>query len=141
MRRLIAAAMGLGLFAAGCGASTASTGSAGASGECTLEVSTTSTGGIVWGTVHVQDGSHSVTINAQNKKVSLPCNSQATLTQTPYDAGAWPFGGWVTGGATTKSGTLKVQVKGTTKVTAKYVLVGNSSSSGSSSSGSSSGGY
>lgn len=140
MRRLIVAAMALGVFAAGCGASTSTSGSAGGGSGCTLEVNVTSTGGIVWGTVQVQDGSQKVTVNAQSKKISLPCNSEATLTQTPYDAGAWPFGGWVLGGATSKASTLKVQVKGTTKVTAKYVLVGNSSSSGSSSS-SSGGGY
>lgn len=127
MRQLVIAAAALALVSAGCGTSAPTT--TGSAGSCSLMVSITATGSTVWGTVVVKDGSHKATVTSASQKVALPCNSEATLTQTPADSSTWPFNGWQVAGTTSHAATLHLRVKGTTKVTATYIL-GSSSNSG-----------
>lgn len=137
MRQLFIAALTLGLLAAGCGSTPATT-TTSSGGGCALSVDVTQAAGTVWGTVTVKDGGKSYTVSSASQKIPLACGSEATLTQSPVDAATWPFAGWKSNGQTSKSGAFTLKVQGSAKVAAVYVLAGAQSSGSSPSSGSSS---
>ncbi len=127
------------------GSSSTGTSSSTTSTNCTLTVNVTQAAGTVWGTVTVVDGSVNTTVTSASQKVSVPCNTTATVSESAVSSTTWPFANWTLNGnagaysSTTESGTsISIPVKAATTVTATYILsAGGSSGSSSGSSGSS----
>lgn len=114
-----------------------------AASKASLSLRITTTGSTVWGTV-------TATYASSNKTTHRSCSAAVCswrvpqgvtlhLTQTAADSATWPFHGWkVRTGGTTRTmmaGSIRLKVKGTTNVTAVYVLAQSQSSSSGSSGG------
>lgn len=104
---------------------------------CTLTVKTTSNNGTVWGSVMASYGGNTVSLSNANQKLSVPCGTQVTLTETPTNPSSWQFDKWVANGVSLHNSggsSVNFMMNGPVTIRARYSAVAASSGSSSSSS-------